>query len=111
EIRALETGNKRLEYIEPGWRMEFLTIITNPNLILILGMIGIYGLIIEFYNPGFGLAGTIGAISLLLAGYGLQLLPLNYAGLGLIILGVALVVAEALAPSFGILGLGGVASL
>ncbi len=107
----LDTNGVQLQNIEPDWRISFLNVITNPNLILILGMIGVYGLIIEFYNPGFGLPGILGAICLLLAGYGLQLLPLNYTGVGLIILGLILIIAEALMPSFGIMGLGGIAAL
>lgn len=107
----LETSNATLQTIEPDWRISFLNVITNPNLILILGMIGVYGLIIEFYNPGFGLPGVLGAICLLLAGYGLQLLPLNYTGVGLILLGMVLIIAEALVPSFGIMGLGGIIAL
>lgn len=104
----LDTAAARVEYQEPDWRMKFLTVLTNPSLILILGMLGIYGLIIEFYSPSFGFAGAIGLILLLLAGYGLQLLPLNYAGVGLLLLGLILIVAEAMIPSFGILGLGGI---
>jgi len=107
----LDTSGVQLQNIEPDWRISFLNVITNPNLILILGMIGVYGLIIEFYNPGFGLPGILGAIFLLLAGYGLQLLPLNYTGVGLIVLGLILIIAEALMPSFGIMGLGGIAAL
>jgi len=107
----LDTSGVQLQNIEPDWRISFLNVITNPNLILILGMIGVYGLIIEFYNPGFGLPGILGAICLLLAGYGLQLLPLNYTGVGLIVLGLILIIAEALMPSFGIMGLGGIAAL
>jgi len=72
--------------------------------------LGAYGLIIEFYNPGFGFAGVTGAICLFLAAYGLQLLPINYAGLGLIIFGLILIIAEAFIPSFGILGIGGIIS-
>jgi membrane-bound serine protease (ClpP class) len=71
-------------------------------------LIGIYGLIIEFYNPGIGLPGVVGAVSLLLAMYAFQVLPISYAGLGLILLGIALMTAEAFAPSFGILGIGGI---
>jgi membrane-bound serine protease (ClpP class) len=71
-------------------------------------MIGVYGLFFEFYNPGFGVPGVIGAICLILGLYALQQLPVNYAGLALIALGVAFMVAEAFVPSFGILGLGGV---
>lgn len=108
---VLETQDASVQLIEPDWRISFLNVITNPNLILILGMIGVYGLIIEFYNPGFGLPGVLGAICLLLAGYGLQLLPLNYTGVGLMLLGVILIFAEALVPSFGIMGLGGIVAL
>jgi membrane-bound serine protease (ClpP class) len=75
---------------------------------LILMMIGIYGLFFEFYNPGFGVPGVVGAICLLLGLYALQQLPVNYAGLALIVLGIAFMVAEAFVPSFGILGLGGI---
>ena len=107
---TLSTADKIIEHDIPGWRTEFLKVITDPNLILILGMIGAYGLIIEFYNPGFGFAGVMGAICLLLAGYGLQLLPVNYAGLGLIIFGLILMITEAFLPSFGILGIGGIIS-
>lgn len=89
------------------WRSEFLAVITNPNVAYILMLVGIYGLIIEFYNPGFGLPGVLGALCLLLALYAFQVLPVSYAGLGLILLGVGLMVAEAFAPSFGILGIGG----
>ena len=107
---TLSTTGRAVQVDTPDWRTEFLKIITNPNLILILGMLGAYGLIIEFYNPGFGFAGITGAICLLLAAYGLQLLPINYAGLGLIIFGLILILAEAFMPSFGILGVGGVIS-
>lgn len=95
-------------YYEADLRTEILSILTNPSMILVLGMIGIYGIILEFYNPGALVPGVIGAICLLLAAYSVQLLPLNYAGLALIILGVALMVAEAMIPSFGILGIGGI---
>jgi membrane-bound serine protease (ClpP class) len=109
-MRALET-EKLAVYEHPvDWRSEFLAVITDPNIAYILMLVGIYGLIIEFYNPGFGLPGVLGGMCLLLALYAFQVLPISYAGLGLILLGIALMTAEAFAPSFGILGLGGIAA-
>lgn len=92
----------------PDWRAEMLAVITNPNVAYILMLIGIYGLLLEFYNPGIGVPGVLGGICLLLAMYALQMMPVNYVGLGLLLLGIALMIAEAFNPSFGILGLGGV---
>jgi membrane-bound serine protease (ClpP class) len=103
----LQTAGLTVVDYEPDWRNRLLGVITNPNVAYILLLIGIYGLIFEFANPGAIVPGTIGAISLLLALYALQLLPINYAGMGLILLGVALMVGEAFEPSFGILGIGG----
>jgi|TARA_Y100000310_G_scaffold315425_1_gene365941 membrane-bound serine protease (ClpP class) len=105
---TVHTQGKQIFVKDPDWRTEFLKVITNPNLVLILGMIGIYGIILEFYNPGVGLPGVVGAICLLLAAYGLQMLPVNYAGLALIVLGIALMIVETMAPSFGIMGFGGI---
>ena len=105
---VIEITDRRVHYHEPDWRTEILTVITNPSMILILGMIGFYGVILEFYNPGSLIPGVIGIICLLLAAYSVQLLPLNYAGLALLVLGIGLMVAEAMVPSFGILGIGGV---
>ena len=85
--------------------------IANPSVALILMMLGMYGLIFEMLNPGFVLPGVVGGICLLLALYAFQLLPVNYAGLGLILLGMAFIVAEAFVPSFGALGIGGVIAL
>ena len=90
------------------WRSEFLAVITDPNIAYILMLVGIYGLIIEFYNPGIGLPGVVGAVCLLLALYAFQVLPVSYSGLALIILGIGLMTAEAFTPGIGILGLGGV---
>ena len=95
---------------EQDWRFSLLSVITNPNVAYILMLIGIYGLLLEFYNPGVGLPGVLGGICLLLAMYSLQMLPVSYAGLALILLGIALMIAEAFSPSFGIFGLGGVAA-
>lgn len=108
EPRVLNTANLPVHLHAVDWRSEFLAVITNPNVAYILMLVGIYGLILEFYNPGIGLPGILGGICLLLALYAFQALPVSYAGLGLVLLGIALMVAEAFAPSFGILGLGGV---
>lgn len=89
------------------WRSEFLAVITNPNIAYVLLLIGVYGLIIEFYSPGIGVPGVMGALCLLLALYAFQVLPVSYSGLALIFLGVGLMATEAFTPSFGILGLGG----
>jgi membrane-bound serine protease (ClpP class) len=103
----LETEGLLVREFKPDWRSRLLSVITNPNIAYILLLVGIYGLILEFSNPGAIVPGTIGAISLLLALYSLQLLPINYAGVALILLGIALMIGEAYQPSFGILGMGG----
>ncbi len=105
--RKLETAGLPVRQLNPDWRSSFLSVITNPNIAYILMLIGIYGLIFEFSNPGAIVPGTVGAIALLLALYSFQLLPINYAGMGLIMLGIALMIGEAFQPSFGILGIGG----
>lgn len=104
----LETTDMELQRIEPDWRNELLAAITDPNVAYILFLIGIYGLIFEFSSPGAVLPGTVGAICLLLALFAFQVLPVNYVGLALILLGIALMVAEAFVPSVGVLGIGGV---
>ncbi|PLX61896.1 NfeD family protein [Sedimenticola selenatireducens] len=91
----------------PDWRSEFLAVITNPNVAYVLMLIGLYGLIFEFSNPGFGLPGILGATCLLVALYAFQILPISYAGLGLMLLGVGLIAAEVMMPSFGVFGVGG----
>ncbi len=107
EERELETRNLEIRVIEPDWRTRLLSILTNPNIAYLLMLLGIYGLILEFANPGALVPGISGAICLLLGLFALQLLPINYAGVALILLGLALMVAEAFAPSFGVLGFGG----
>lgn len=107
QARELHTRGAPLRFDEPDWRARLLAVVTDPSVALLLMMLGVYGLFFEFSSPGFGLGGVLGGICLLLGLYALQLLPLNYAGLALIALGVALMAAEAFAPSFGILGLGG----
>jgi len=109
--RTLDTAGANTVSIDPDWRSRLLAVITDPSIALILMMIGIYGLIFEFSNPGFVLPGVAGAICLMLALFAFQLLPVNYAGLGLILIGLAFIVAEAFVPSFGALGIGGTAAL
>jgi membrane-bound serine protease (ClpP class) len=105
---TLRTAGIAVEAIEPDWRTRLLSVITDPNVAYILMLLGIYGLFFELWNPGFVLPGVVGAISLVLALFAFQVLPVNYAGLALIILGMSFMVAEAFVPSFGVLGLGGV---
>jgi membrane-bound serine protease (ClpP class) len=107
---ALDTSNVVVEEYEPDWRIKILSVIANPEIVLLLGIIGLYGLMYEGWNPGAIVPGVVGVICLLLAAYALQVIPVNYAGLALIIVGVALMTAEAFAPSFGALGLGGIAA-
>ena len=107
---TLATEGLTLQRVEPDWRVELLSIITNPTVAYILMMIGIYGLLLEGYSPGAIVPGVVGSIALLLALFAFQALPINYAGLALMALGLALMVAEAFAPSFGALGLGGLAA-
>ena len=92
---TLDTASATVEMVEPDWRIRALAIITNPSVAYVLMLVGIYGLFFEFSNPGFVLPGVAGAICLLLAMYAFQLLPVSYAGLALILLGIAFMVAEA----------------
>ncbi len=94
--------------VQPDWRTDLLSMITNPNVAYLLMLIGIYGLLLEGFHPGTMVPGVVGAISLLLALFAFQVLSVNYAGLALIGLGVLLIVAETFVPSFGALGLGGI---
>ncbi|CAD6515944.1 hypothetical protein LMG28140_00685 [Paraburkholderia metrosideri] len=105
---TLSTAHAPLVSVEPDWRSRFLAVITDPNVALVLLMIGMYGLFFEFANPGFVLPGVVGAISLLLGLFAMQMLPVNYVGLGLIFLGIAFLIGEAFLPTFGSLGFGGV---
>jgi len=110
DVVTLVTSNIVVEEYEPNWRIKILSVIANPETVLLLGVIGLYGLMYEGWNPGAIVPGVVGVICLLLAAYALQVLPVNYAGLALIIVGLALMTAEAFAPSFGALGLGGIAA-
>jgi membrane-bound serine protease (ClpP class) len=108
---TLATEGLDVREIEPDWRTELLAIITNPTLAYILLLVGVYGLLLEGYNPGALVPGIIGGISLLLALYAFQILPVNYAGLALMVLGLALIAVELFVPSFGILGIGGLVAV
>jgi len=110
EAVTLATSDVVVEEYEANWRIKILSAIANPEIVLLLGVIGLYGLMYEGWNPGAIVPGVVGIICLLLAAYALQVLPVNYAGLALIIVGLALMTAEAFAPSFGALGLGGIAA-
>ena len=105
--RKLDTAGIVVETLEPGWRSRLLSVITDPNILPILMTLGVFGLMYEMLNPGFVLPGVLGGICLLLALYAAQVLPVNYAGLALMILGLAFMVGEAFMPSFGALGIGG----
>jgi len=107
---TLDTDNMRIETVEPTWRQKLLSVIASPEIALLLLLVGIYGLVFEGWNPGAIVPGVVGAICLLLAAYALQVMPVNYAGLGLILLGIVLMIAEIFVPSFGALGFGGIAA-
>jgi membrane-bound serine protease (ClpP class) len=106
----LETRGLAVQSIVPDWRTRVLLVLTHPTIAYGLLLIGIYGLLLEGYNPGAVLPGVVGALSLLLGLYGLQLLAVNYAGLALMALGIGLIVTEFFMPAFGSLGVGGLAA-
>lgn len=104
----IDTRNVTLVDVNPNWLTRLLAAISHPNIAIILMMIGIYGLLFELMNPGSLLPGTVGVICLLAGFYALTVLPVNYAGVALLLLGLGLMTAEAFAPSFGVLGIGGI---
>ena len=108
---TLATRGRPVTTVEPDWRFSFLSVLTEPSVAYLLLLIGLYGLIFEGYSPGAIVPGVVGAICLLLALYALQVLPVNYAGVALIVLGVVLIAVEFAMPSFGALGIGGVVAL
>ena len=108
---TLHTRGAPVTAIAPGWRFKLLAVLTNPTVAYLLLLIGLYGLLFEGYSPGAVVPGVVGAICLLLALYALQVLPVNYAGVALIVLGVALMATELAMPSFGVLGIGGLIAL
>jgi membrane-bound serine protease (ClpP class) len=107
ESVMLHTAGVDTVEIAPDWRNRFLGTITSPSIAYILMLIGFYGLLLEFYNPGTFIPGVAGAICLLMALYAFQMLPVNYVGVALIVLGIAFVIAEIFVSSFGALGAGG----
>jgi membrane-bound serine protease (ClpP class) len=108
---TLQTADATLHEIEMWWGEQLLAVISDPNVSLLLMLFGVYGIIFEFYSPGWGVAGTLGVVSLVLGFFGLSVLPVNYSGLALILIALALFVAEAFVTSYGALAIGGVACL
>ena len=106
--QVLATAGVAATVFEPDWRTRFLSVITDPSIAYVLILLGVYAIFFEFSNPGMVLPGVVGAICVLLALYAFQMLPVNYAGLALIALGVGLMVAEHFVPGFGVLGIGGI---
>jgi len=104
----LDTAELTADVLEPSWRTQLLHIVTDPNVAYVLLLVGIYGLIYELANPGAMIPGVTGAIALILALYAFQALPVNFAGLALLALGIGFMTLEAFVPSFGVLGVGGV---
>jgi membrane-bound serine protease (ClpP class) len=107
EVRSLATEDAEIIRFDPDWRTKLLSAITDPTLAYILLLVGVYGLIYELANPGAMIPGVIGAIALVIALLAFQALPVNYAGLALVVLGIAFMALEAFVPSFGVLGIGG----
>lgn len=107
----LQTAHATVHTVERWWGERILAALSDPNIAFLLLMLGFYGLLFELYTPGWGIPGTLGAIFLMLGFYGLSILPVNYAGLALLVLGLGLLVAEAFVPSFGLLTIGGVVCL
>jgi membrane-bound serine protease (ClpP class) len=108
--RTLSTRGATVIAVEPDWRTKLLGIITDPNIAFILLLVGVYGLLFEFWSPGALFPGVLGGICLLLALIAFSVLPVQYGALGLLLLGVALMLAEAFTPGIGVLGLGGLAA-
>ncbi|MFN2288983.1 MAG: nodulation protein NfeD [Chromatocurvus sp.] len=107
---TLDTRDLTLVRVDPDWRTQLLSVITDPNIAFFLMLIGFYGIIFELANPGSLFPGVIGATCLVLALFAFQVLSVNFAGLALVFLGLAFIIAEAFVPSFGVLGFGGLAA-
>ncbi len=109
--KTIRTKDAQVQTIERSWRFDLLDILTDPNIAYILMMLGLYGLFFEFYNPGSIFPGVVGGICIILAFYSFQTLPINYAGLALILFGIILFLLEVKITSYGALSIGGVISL
>jgi len=107
---TLDTAHATVERVMPDWRSRLLAVIGDPGIAYILMLLGLYGLIYEFANPGMLFPGVVGGICLLLGLFAMQAMPISYAGLALMLLGIVLMISEAFVPSFGALGLGGIAA-
>ena len=107
-VRTLATAEAQLVFVETDWRHELLSVITDPSIAYGLLIGGLYLLMLEFYNPGTFFPAVTGIICMLLGAYGLQMLPVNYAGLALIVVGIGMLVLEVWTPTYGVLGVGGV---
>lgn len=107
-LKVIRTKNTQIISDEPDWRYQFLLFITNPNFAYILMLIAIYGLFFELSNPGLVLPGVAGLIALVLVLYAFQLMPINYTGLTLLLIGIAFMIFEVYVSSFGIIGIGGI---
>ena len=105
--KKLEVAGAAIQEVQSDWRTEFLAVITNPSVAYLLILVGVYGLLFEFMNPGLVMPGVVGVIALLIAAYALHLLPVNYAGLALMLVGIGFMAAEAFFPTYGSLGIGG----
>jgi len=105
--RVLDTAGVVAAAFEPDWRTRLLSVITDPSIAYLLVLLGLYAIMFEFYNPGMVFPGVVGAICVLVALYAFQMLPVNYAGLALILLGIGFMVGEAFFPAYGSLGIGG----
>jgi membrane-bound serine protease (ClpP class) len=108
--QRLATAGLTVERAPPGWRTELFALVTDPDVAFILMLIGIYGIVLEFFSPGAVAPGLIGAISLLVSLYALAFIPINYAGAALVLIGIALMIAEVHIGTFGALGVGGIAA-
>jgi len=107
EARVLHTAGAVAVTLEPDWRTRFLSVITDPSVAYLLVLLGVYALVFEFSNPGLVFPGVVGAICILIAAYAFHMLPVNYAGLALMLLGIAFMAAELFFPAYGSLGVGG----